>query len=193
MIERGSCVPSSMPRRFDSEPAATLRTTTSSGMISTSRISCSRMLRRRMKWVGTPIVVERCEDMLGDAVVEHALAVDHPCFLALKAVASSLKYWIRCPAPDPRRGSWPCLRRSGGGGGALAPAGQPVNLGDGGGGTRRGRIDDPIECQLGATVIEPVVGDRQHVANDGGGSGGGRRDRAWDSRKKNGCSEHKKC
>ena len=55
MIERGSTVPSSMPRRVDSEPAAMLRTTTSSGMISTSRISCSRMLRRLMKWVGMPI------------------------------------------------------------------------------------------------------------------------------------------
>jgi hypothetical protein len=36
------------------EPVATLRTTTSSGMISTSRISCSRMFTRRMKWVGRP-------------------------------------------------------------------------------------------------------------------------------------------
>ena len=34
---------------FDSEPAATLRTTTSIGTISTWRTSCSRMLRRRMK------------------------------------------------------------------------------------------------------------------------------------------------
>jgi hypothetical protein len=55
--------------------------------------------------------------MLGDAVVEHALAEIVPVFWALKAVASSLKYWISvCPAPGPRRGSWPCLRRSGGGG-----------------------------------------------------------------------------
>ena len=38
-----------------SEPAATFRTTTSSGMISTSRISCSRMLSARMKCVGIPI------------------------------------------------------------------------------------------------------------------------------------------
>src|SRR5919206_438103 len=66
MIVRGSCVPSSIPRRFDSEPAATLRTTTSIGMISTCRMSCSRMLRRRMKWVGTPIVcsdVKICSEM----------------------------------------------------------------------------------------------------------------------------------
>jgi hypothetical protein len=33
----------------DSDPAATLRTTVSSGMISTSRISCSRMFSRLMK------------------------------------------------------------------------------------------------------------------------------------------------
>lgn len=36
-------------------PAATLRTTTSTGIISTSRISCSRMLSGRTKWFGTPI------------------------------------------------------------------------------------------------------------------------------------------
>jgi len=35
MIERGSGVPSSMPRRLAIEPAATLRQMTSSGMIST--------------------------------------------------------------------------------------------------------------------------------------------------------------
>jgi hypothetical protein len=52
-------LPSSIPRRLDSEPAATLRTTTSSGMISTWRINCSRMLRRRMKWVGMPIAPAR--------------------------------------------------------------------------------------------------------------------------------------
>jgi hypothetical protein len=91
MIERGSCVPSSMPRRFDSEPAATLRTTTSSGMISTSRISCSRMFRRRTKWVGTPISFSFWSSELGDAVVEDALAVERSLFFALKAVASSLK------------------------------------------------------------------------------------------------------
>ena len=45
-----------------SEPAATLRTTTSSGTISTSRISCSRMLSRRMKCVGTPMSL-RCWKM----------------------------------------------------------------------------------------------------------------------------------
>ena len=65
MIERGSCVPSSMPRRVDSEPAATLRTTTSRGMISTSLISCSRMFSRRMKCVGTPMLL-RCWKMYSE-------------------------------------------------------------------------------------------------------------------------------
>ncbi len=45
----GRRVPGSRPRRLASEPAATLRTMISSGMISTSLISCSRMLMRRMK------------------------------------------------------------------------------------------------------------------------------------------------
>ena len=84
MIERGSCLPSSRPRRVDSEPAATLRTTTSSGMISTSRISCSRMLSRFMKCVGTPISPSRMEDVLGDAVVEHALAFDQRVLLGVE-------------------------------------------------------------------------------------------------------------
>ena len=84
MIERGSCVPSSMPRRCDSEPAATLRTTTSSGMISTSRISCSRMLSRRMKVRRHADVVEVLEDVFGDAVVEDALAFDHLVLLGVE-------------------------------------------------------------------------------------------------------------
>jgi hypothetical protein len=91
MIERGSALPSSMPRRCDSDPAATLRTTTSSGMISTSRISCSRMLRRRTKCVGTPIspsFVKTCSEM---RLLSTPLPSISACFLLLKAVASSLK------------------------------------------------------------------------------------------------------
>ena len=76
MIERGRRVPSAMPRRVARLPAATLRTTTSSGMISTSRISCSRMLRRRTKWVGMPISASRMHQVFADAVVQHALAGD---------------------------------------------------------------------------------------------------------------------
>ena len=37
-----------------------------------------------MKWVGTPITCERGEDMLGDAVVEHALAADRPALLRVE-------------------------------------------------------------------------------------------------------------
>ena len=37
-----------------------------------------------MKWVGTPIVAERGEDMLGDAVVEHALAADRAALLGVE-------------------------------------------------------------------------------------------------------------
>ena len=70
-----------------------LRTTTSIGMISTSRTSCSRMLRRRTKCVGTPISPSLRHQVFGDAVVEDALAGDVPFFWLLKAVASSLKYW----------------------------------------------------------------------------------------------------
>ena len=76
MMERGRAVPSSIPSRLDMEPAATLRTTTSSGMISTSLISCSRMFRRRTKWVGTPMPGQLGHQIFADAVVEDALALD---------------------------------------------------------------------------------------------------------------------
>ena len=90
MIERGSGVPSSMPRRVESEPAATLRHTTSSGMISTSRTSCSRMLRRRIRWVGMPISSSRIIRYSEMRLLSTPLPVITPFFLALKAVASSL-------------------------------------------------------------------------------------------------------
>ena len=57
MIGRGRRVPSSSPRRFAMDPAAKLRTMTSSGMISHWRINCSRMFRRLMKWFGIPSAV----------------------------------------------------------------------------------------------------------------------------------------
>ena len=90
-----------MPKRLASEPAATLRTTTSSGMISTSRTSCSRMLRRRTKWVGTPIsssFVIRYSEM---RLLSTPLPVMVPFFWLLKAVASSLKYWTSVPGLRP--------------------------------------------------------------------------------------------
>ena len=37
-----------------------------------------------MKWVGTPIAAERGEDMLGDAVVDDALAADRPALLRVE-------------------------------------------------------------------------------------------------------------
>jgi len=87
---------------WDSVPAATLRTTTSSGMISTSRINCSRMLRRLMKCVGTPDVVQVLKDISEIRFVEDALAFDDLMLsFALKAVASSLKCWISVPGSGP--------------------------------------------------------------------------------------------
>jgi hypothetical protein len=83
------------------EPAATLRTTTSSGMISTARISCSRMLMRRMKWVGTPIWFS--PDMKNS--LRRLFSTPLPSivarFWALNAVASSLKYCTSVPGSGP--------------------------------------------------------------------------------------------
>ena len=101
MIVRGSCVPSSIPSRFDRVPAATLRTTTSIGMISTWRINCSRMLRRRMKWVGMPIWPSRVKICSEIRLLRTPLPEIVPFFWALKAVASSLKYWISVPGSGP--------------------------------------------------------------------------------------------
>ena len=101
MIVRGSWVPSSIPSRFDSEPAATFRTTTSIGTISTWRINCSRMLSRRMKWVGTPIVESEVKICSEIRLLITPLPLIVPRFCALKAVASSLKYWISVPGSGP--------------------------------------------------------------------------------------------
>ncbi len=101
MIERGSRVPSGMPSRFDRLPAATLRTTTSSGMISTSRISCSRMFSRRTKCVGTPISASRSIRYSLMRLFSTPLPVITPFFWALNAVASSLKYCTRVPGSGP--------------------------------------------------------------------------------------------
>ena len=90
-----------MPKRLASEPATTLRTTTSSGMISTSLISCSRMFRRRTKWVGMPIAASRSIRYSEIRLLSTPLPVITPCFWLLKAVASSLKYWISVPGSGP--------------------------------------------------------------------------------------------
>ena len=86
--ERGAFI---KPSRVESEPAATLRTTTSSGMISTSRISCSRMLSRLMKWVGTPISPSLWNRYSEMRLLRTPLPSILSRFLLLKAVASSLK------------------------------------------------------------------------------------------------------
>ncbi len=54
----------------------TLRTTTSSGIISTSLINCSRMFRRRMKWVGMPILFRCVKTYSEMRLFRNALAVD---------------------------------------------------------------------------------------------------------------------
>ena len=100
-MERGRGVPSSMPSRCDIVPAATLRTTTSSGMISTSWTSCSRMLRRRTKWVGTPISFSRSMMNSEMRLLRTPLPLITPFFWALKALASSLKYWTIVPGSGP--------------------------------------------------------------------------------------------
>ena len=90
-----------MPKRLENDPAATLRTTTSMGTISTSLISCSRMLSRRTKWVGMPISPRRVIRYSLMRLLSTPLPVIVPCFLLLKAVASSLKYWTSVPGSGP--------------------------------------------------------------------------------------------
>ena len=58
--------------------------TTSMGMISTSLMSCWRISRRRMKWVGMLIRPGLQHQELADAVVQHALAVDGAFFLRVE-------------------------------------------------------------------------------------------------------------
>ncbi len=90
-----------MPKRFESEPAATFRTTTSSGMISTSRMSCSRMFKRLMKCVGTPMPAS-CIMMYSEMrLLRTPLPSITARFLLSKAVASSLKYWTSVPGSGP--------------------------------------------------------------------------------------------
>ena len=101
MIGRGSCVPSSSPRRLAMDPAAKLRTMTSSGMISTARISCSRMFRRRMKWVGTPMLFSPVMKYSDRRLFSTPLPSITSRFSALNAVASSLKYCTRVPGSGP--------------------------------------------------------------------------------------------
>jgi len=81
MIERGSWVPSSIPRRCDSDPAATLRTTTSSGTISTSRISC-RACEAADEVGGHPDIVEVLKQY-SEIRLLRRLALDYLVFLGI--------------------------------------------------------------------------------------------------------------
>ncbi len=101
MMDRGSRVPSGMPSRTDSDPAATLRTTTISGITSTSRISCSRMLSRRTKWVGTPISPSLTIRYSLMRLFSTPLPVMVPVLVPCAALVSSLKYCTRVPGSGP--------------------------------------------------------------------------------------------
>ena len=78
-----------------------LRHTTSSGMISTSLISCSRRFSRRMKWFCTPIELRRVMTYSLMRLLITPLPSRIAFFWPSKAVASSLKYWIRVPGSGP--------------------------------------------------------------------------------------------
>ena len=95
-----------MPRRLVIDPAATLRTMTSIGMISTSRINCSRMFNRRTKCVGTPISLSRVMMYSEMRLFSTPLPVMMPCFSLLKAVASSLKYCTKVPGSGPSKSTF---------------------------------------------------------------------------------------
>ena len=101
MIGRGSCIPSSSPRRFAIEPAAKLRTITSSGTISTWRMSCSRMFSRLRKCVGTPMLLSPVMKNSESRLFSTPLPSITARFSALKAVASSLKYCTSVPGSGP--------------------------------------------------------------------------------------------
>ena len=90
-----------MPSRFDSDPAATLRTTTAIGMISTSRTSCSRMLSRRTRCVGMPISASFSIRNSLMRLLRTPLPVIVPRFWLLKALASSLKCCTSVPGSGP--------------------------------------------------------------------------------------------
>ena len=65
------------------------------------RISCSRMLIRRMKCVGTPIAFSPDMKCSESRLLSTPLPSIVAFFWALKAVASSLKYWISVSGSGP--------------------------------------------------------------------------------------------
>ena len=84
MIERGSCVPSSRPRRVDSEPGGDVahddleRDDLDLADQLLAHVEAADEMRRDAD------LVEMLEDVLGDAVVEHALAVDDLVLLGVE-------------------------------------------------------------------------------------------------------------
>ena len=59
------------------------------------------MLMRRMKWVGTPMSFSPCMKNSESRLLSTPLPSITSTFWALKAVASSLKYWISVPGSGP--------------------------------------------------------------------------------------------
>ena len=59
------------------------------------------MLMRRMKWVGTPISPSSLKMYSEMRLLSTPLPSISAFFLALKAVASSLKYWMSVPGSGP--------------------------------------------------------------------------------------------
>ncbi len=137
-----------------SEPAATLRTTISIGMISTSLISCSRMLMRRMKCVGIPRPLRRVK-MNSEM---RLLSTPLPSMISWRApspaVVSSLKYWTSVP------GFWPLEEILGLALVDFAPTGHggcPFNSGGKGGSMRAFMRQNAADWQA---LSPPAVGPR---------------------------------
>ena len=103
-----------MPSRFESDPAATLRTTTSIDDLDLPDELLAHV-EASHEMAGN-VTLPSNVNMLGNTIVDDALAVDRPPFFcALNAVASSFEILDQRTGSGPRTGSWPCLRRFGGG------------------------------------------------------------------------------
>ena len=93
------------------------RITISSGMISTSQISCSRMLIRRMKCVGTPMSFSRWKTYSEIRLLRTPLPFDNLMLLGVergRVILEILDKGTR--APGPHKEPWLCLHRFVGGG-----------------------------------------------------------------------------
>ncbi len=104
MIERGSVVPSSMPRRVDSEPAATLRTTISSGNDLDFADELFAHVHAANEVRGHSDVIQAREDIFRDPVVQDPLPVDDVMLLVVESSGIILEVL------DKRAGSGPSYR-----------------------------------------------------------------------------------